>query len=201
MDDEQERIVKKPQKAPKTPEFDTDLDDLDDEQEPIVKQFQKASKTSECSSTEDEQEPTVKQPQKAPKTPGSVDTDPDDSDNEQGPAANYQRYMVMYNTKDEQEPAIKNLQKASTITKFVDTGPSAEDEQKPVVKKLQKASKIHDEDPQEISPVHKESARPAKKLPAASCTHILTSGISKGNQCWFKASDKTGKFCHHHKQT
>ena len=134
MDDEQERIVKKPQKAPKTPEFDTDLDDLDDEQEPIVK-------------------------------------------------------------------IIKNLQKASTITKFVDTGPSAEDEQKPVVKKLQKASKIHDEDPQEISPVHKESARPAKKLPAASCTHILTSGISKGNQCWFKASDKTGKFCHHHKQT
>ena len=90
---------------------------------------------------------------------------------------------------------------------------STEDEQGPAVKKLQKASKIpghpSDEDPQETSsgPVHKELAEPAKKLPAAgrtpatSCTHILTSGVRKGKQCRFKASDETGKFCHHHRQT
>ena len=88
----------------------------------------------------------------------------------------------MYSTEDEQEPAVKKLQKASKIPKFVDTGSSAEDEQEPAIKKLQKASKI-------------------PKFAAAGCTHILTSGIRKGKQCGFKASDETGKVCHHHKQT
>ena len=64
-----------------------------------------------------------------------------------------------------------------------------------------------DEDPQETHPAHKELAKPAKKLPTAShtmatsCTYILTSGIRKGKQCRFKTLDKTGKFCHHDKQT
>ena len=144
-DDEQERVVKKPQKATKSPEFvDTDSS-TKDEQELAVKQLQKAPKTPEFvdadSSTEDEQEPVVKHPQKAPKTPGFVDTSPDD------------------------------------------------------------------EDPQETSPgsVQKEAAKPAKKLPATSCTlttsctHIPTSGIRKGKQCRLVASDETGKFCIYHK--
>ena len=96
---------------------------------------------------------------------------------------------------------------------FVDTDSITEDEQEPTVKQSQKAPKIPgrpgDEDPQETSPglVNKESAKPAKKLPAASCTpatsctYILMSGIRKGKQCRFKASDKNGKFCHHNKQT
>ena len=111
--------------------------------------------------------------QKSTKTPEYLD-------DEEGLAVNYQRCIVMYSTEDEQEPAVKKLQKASKIP-----------------------GRSGDEDPQETSPgpVHKESARPAEKLPAASCTHILISGVRKGKQCRFKASDKTGKFCYHHKQT
>ena len=80
---------------------------------------------------------------------------------------------------------------------------STEDEEEPAVKKLQKASKIHDEGPQETSPgqAQKESSKAAKMLPAASCTHILTSGVGKSKQCRFKASDKTGKFYLYYKQT
>ena len=106
----------------------------------------------------------------------------------------------MYSTEDEQEPAVKKLQKASKIPKFVDTGSSTENEQGLTAKQPQKASKIHDENPQETSLVHKELAKPEKKLPDPSCTHIFTSRIRKGKQCRLKASDKTGKFCHHHKQ-
>ena len=64
----------------------------------------------------------------------------------------------------------------------------------------------HDEEeephPQKTFPgsIHKELTKPIKKIPAASCTHILTSGIRKGKQCRLKASDKTGKFCHCHKR-
>ena len=72
---------------------------------------------------------------------------------------------------------------------------NTEGKQEPVVKQLQKSSKIPgDEDPQETS---------SAKIPnfaAASCTYILTKGVRKGKQCRFRASDKTGKFCHHHKQ-
>ena len=57
---------------------------------------------------------------------------------------------------------------------------STEDEQEPAIKKLQKGSTI-------------------PKFAAACCTHILTSGVRKGKQCRFKASDETGKFCYHHK--
>ena len=63
---------------------------------------------------------------------------------------------------------------------------STEDEQDPAIKKLQGISKIHYEDPQETSPLHKESTRPAKNHPAACCTYILTSGVRKGKQCRFK---------------
>ena len=120
---------------------------------------------------DNEQERVVKQPQKSPKTSEFLDTG---SDNEQGPAVNYHRCVVMYSTEDEEEPAVK---------------------------KLQKASKIHDEGPQETSPgeAHKESSKAAKMLSAASCTLILTSGV--GKQYIFKASDKTGKFYLHYKQT
>ena len=100
---------------------------------------------------------------------------------------------------------------------FVDTDSSTEDEQELIVKQPQKAPKIPglidtapgDEDPQETSsgPVHKELAKPVKKLsaasctPATSCTYILTSGVRKGKQCRFKVLDGASKFCHHHKQT
>ena len=57
---------------------------------------------------------------------------------------------------------------------------STQEEQEPAVKKLQKGLKI-------------------PKFAAASCTHILTSGVRKGKQCRFKASDETGKFCYRHK--
>ena len=133
----------------------------------------------------------VKHPKKAPKTPEFVDTDLGDSNNEQ-------------------EPTTEQPQKASKVSEFVDTVSCTEDEKEPAIKQPQKASKISggsdDESPQETSPrpAHKE---PTKKLratsrtPSTSCTHILTSGIRKGKQCRFKASDKTGKFCYHHKQT
>ena len=55
-------------------------------------------------------------------------------------------------------------------------------------------------------PVHRESAKPAKKLSAASrtpvtsCTYTLTSGKRKCKQCKPKVSDKTGKFCNCHKR-
>ena len=65
MGDEQERVVKQPQKSPKIPRF-LDID----------------------SSTEDEQESVVNYPKKAPKTPEFVYTG---SKNEQRPAVNYQR--------------------------------------------------------------------------------------------------------------
>ena len=58
---------------------------------------------------------------------------------------------------------------------------STEEEQEPAVRKFEKGLKI-------------------PKFAAASCTYILTSGIRKGKQCRFKASDETSKFCYHHKQ-
>ena len=73
-----------------------------------------------------------RQPKKAPKLP-------EYSDDEQGPAGNYQRCIVMYSTEDEQEPAMKKLQKISKIPKFVDTGPGTKDEQGPTIKQTQKA--------------------------------------------------------------
>ena len=159
------------------------------------------------------------QPKKAPNSPEFVDTDSDDSDDEQerqpkkapktpeysgdeqAPAVNHQRCIVMYSTEDEQVPAVKKLQKILEIPKFIDTGPGAEYEQEP-----QKGSKTSgcpdNETPQETS-----LGEPTKKPPvtgrtsAASCIHVLMSGIRKGKQCRFKALDETGKFCHHHKQT
>ena len=61
------------------------------------------------------------QPEKAPKTSEFLDTDSDDSD-------------------DEQEPIAEQLQKASKNPEFVGTGSG--DEQQPAVKKLQKGLKI-----------------------------------------------------------
>ena len=60
------------------------------------------------------------QSKKAQKTPEFVDTDSDDSD-------------------DEQDLAVKKLQKASKAPGFVDTDSSTEDEQGPAVKHPQKA--------------------------------------------------------------
>ena len=48
--------------------------------------------------------------------------------------------------------------------------------------------------------MHKEPTKSAKRLPATNCTpaasrtHILTSGIRKSKQCSLKASDETGNF-------
>ena len=166
-------VVRLPQKAPESPEFvDADSD------------------------TEDEQEPVVRHLQKASKIPKFIDIDS--------------------STEDEQEPVVKKPQKAPKIPKFVDIVSSIKDEQGPTVKQPQKASKTlglidtdpDDKDPQETSPgpVHKEPTKSAKRLPAtnctpaASCTHILTSGIRKSKQCRLKASDETGKFCNYHKR-
>ena len=70
----------------------------------------------------------------------------------------------------------------------------------PAVKHAKKTLKNSDEDPQETSPglIHKEPAKPVKKIPATSCTHILKSGA---RQCRLKASNETGKFCKYYKKT
>ena len=65
----------------------------------------------------------VRLPQKAPKIQKFVDTDLDDSD-------------------DEQERVVKKPRKAPKSPEFVDTDSSNEDEQEPVVRHLQKAPKI-----------------------------------------------------------
>ena len=147
--------------------------------------------------SDDEQERVVKKPQKEPKSPEFVDTDLDDSGNEQ-------------------EPVLKKPKKAPKSPEFVDTDSSTEDEQGPTVKQPQKVSKNlrltdtgpDDKDAHETSPgpVHKEPVKPAKRLlaanctSAASCTHILTSSVRKGKQCRLKASDETDKFCNYHKR-
>ena len=186
--------AKHTKKVPKTAEsVDTDSDDMGDEQGPAAKQPKKLPKPPEFVDTDshdmdDEQE---RQPKKALKTSEYPDDEKEPAakkpqkapktseypDDEQGRAV---KCIVMYCTEDEQEPAIKKLQKTSKIPKFVDTDPV-------------------DESRQETSP-----GEPTKKphaTSASSSTHILTSGVRKGKQCRFKASDKTGKFCHHHKYT
>ena len=80
--------VRLPQKLRKSPEsFDTDLDDSDDEQQRVVKKHQKAPKfpgfVNTDSSTENEQGTAVKHHQEPLKIPKFVDTDLDDSDDEQ----------------------------------------------------------------------------------------------------------------------
>ena len=92
------------------------------------------------------------------------------------------------NSDDEKEPAVKHPQKVPKTQGFLDIDPSTS-LLLPAVKNPQKTPKTRDEDHQNTSPgsIHKEPAIPAKKLPAASCTHILTSGIRKGKHCWLKA--------------
>ena len=151
-----------------------------------ISQPQKAAKAPEfvdtdSDDTDDEQGPTVKQSQKAPKTPEFVDTDSsDDSDNEQ-------------------EPTVKHPQKVPKTPEFADTDSSndSDDDQEPTPKQPQKVSKISD--PQEA---FLPSVIPAKipNFTAASCVCFLTKGVRRGKQCRSRASDKTG-FCHHHKQT
>ena len=167
-------------KVPKTPEFvNADSDDMDDEQ---GRQPKKAPKTpkfvdTDSDDTDDEQGLTAKHPQKASKASEFVDKGTND---EQEPAV---KCIVMYSTEDEQEPSFgtdSDNEKEPAVKCIVMY--STEDEQEPVVKKLQKTSQI-------------------PMLAAASCTHILTSGVRKGNQCRFRASDETSKFYHHHKQT
>ena len=104
-------------------------------------------------------------------------------------------------TEDEQGPAVKHPKKASKSPEFVDTDPSTS-LLLPVVKHPQKTPKTPHEDPQKTSPglMHKESTKPAKKIPVASCTHILTSDIRKDKQCRQEVSDKTDKFCKYHKR-
>ena len=113
--------VKHPKKAPQTNEFvDTDRDD---EQERVVKKPQKALKITRCPGTDDEQERVVIQPKKAPKTPEFVDTDSDDSDDEQELAVKKLQKESKASglvdtdssTEDEQGPAVKHPQKASKI--------------------------------------------------------------------------------------
>ena len=166
--------------------------------------------------SQNEKTPTAKHHKKVPKTSEFVYTDSDDTDDEQGPASKQPKKpsktpeFVDTDSDDEEKPTAKQPQKASKVSEFVDKGMddeqgpavkcmvmySTEDEQEPTVKQPQKTSKISgDEDPQETSPA---------KIPnfaAASCTHILTKGVKKSKQCRFRASDKAGKFCRHHKQT
>ena len=149
-------------------------DDSQNEKTMVLKKVPKIPEFANTDSddTDDEQGPTAKQPKKAPKTPKFVDTDSENSD-------------------DEKESVVKQPQKASKTPKFVDTSPGTENEQEPTIKQPQKAN----EDPQKASPA---------KIPnfaAAGCTFILTKGVRKGKQCRFRALDKVGKFCHHHKQT
>ena len=153
---------------------------------PKVKHLKKVPKTPEfvdtdSDDTDDEQEPTAKQPKKVLKTLEFVDTDSDDEPEQQP------KKTSEYSD-DEQVPAV-NYQKCIVMC-------GTEDEQGPVVKQPQKALKIPDDEiPQETSPV------PSKPKFAAGCTYILTKGVRKGKQCRFRASDETGKFCYHHKQT
>ena len=117
---------------------------------PESRQTKKTPKTPEFIDTDsndsdNEQELTSEQLKKPPKTPEFVDTDSDDSDNEQEPAV---KCIVMYSTEDEQE-----------LQKIPDPSPA--------------------------------------KIPRY-CTHILTKGVRKDEQCRFRASNETGK-CHHHK--
>ena len=102
--------------------------------------------------------PTAKNPKKAPKTPEFVDTDSDDTDNEQGSASKQLKKTLKTpeffdtnsdDTDDEQE---RQPQKASKTSEYTDNEQepavkcivmySSEDEQEPAIKKLQKASKI-----------------------------------------------------------
>ena len=80
---------------------------------------------------------TTKQPQKAPKTPEFVDTDSDDSDDEQGPAV---KCIVMYSTENEQEPVVKQPQKIPKTPEFVDT--DSDDSGDKQERQPKKASKI-----------------------------------------------------------
>ena len=82
--------------------------------------------------------PVVKHPIKAPKTPEFVDTDSDDTDDEQEPAVKqFQKSSktpesVDTDSDDEQEPTVKHPQKAAKAPEFVDT--DSDDEKEPAVK-------------------------------------------------------------------
>ena len=79
-------MVKHLKKVLITPEFgDTDPDELDDEQGPAVKHPKKASRA------------------------------PEYSGDEQRPAVNYQRCIVMYSAEDEQKSAVKKHQKYQSL--------------------------------------------------------------------------------------
>ena len=75
-----------------------------------VKNSKKALKSPEFVNTGPD-DTDYEQERQAQKNPDFVDTDSSTED-EQGPAVNYQRYVEMHSTEDEQEPAIKKLQKA-----------------------------------------------------------------------------------------
>ena len=96
----------------------------------------------------------VRQPIKAPITPKFVNTDLDDSDDEQEPA----EFVYTDPNTSLLLPAVKHPRKAP------------------------KTSGPDDEDPQKTSSglVQREPAKPAKK--PASCTYMLTSGVRKGKQ-------------------
>ena len=96
----------------------------------------------------------VRQPKKAPITPKFVDTDLDDSDDEQEPA----RFVYTEPNTSLLLPAVKHPRKAPKTS-----GPDHEDPQKT-------SSGL----------VQREPAKRAKK--PASCTYILTSGERKGKQ-------------------
>ena len=103
-----------------------------------AKHFKKVPKSpkpvdTDSDNSDDEQEPVVEQPKKVPKTPEFVDADSDDSG-------------------DEQEPVVEQLQKASKISEYSDNEQrlavnyqrcivmySTDDEQVSVIKQPQKA--------------------------------------------------------------
>ena len=103
-----------------------------------AKHFKKVPKSpkpvdTDSDNSDDEQEPVVEQPKKVPKTPEFVDADSDDSG-------------------DEQEPVVEQLQKASKISEYSDNEQrlavnyqrcivmySTDDEQGSVMKQPQKA--------------------------------------------------------------
>ena len=148
----------------------------------------------------------VSQPKKISKSdePKKVSKPIDDSSKEeQRPKKADGKNVSTKAGKNSKGPVNKTTQpkKPPKSSELVDTDSDTEDEQEPVVKKRQKASKTlglidtgpNNKDPQETSPgsVHKEPAKPEKRLPA---------GIRKGKQCRLRASDKTGKFCNYHKR-
>ena len=79
------------------------------------------------------------------------------------------------------------------MLRFVDTG--VDDEQEP-----QKTSGNEQELAVKSIVMYEDEPDPSPAKITRYCTHILTKGARKGEQCRFRASDKTSK-CYHYKKS